>query len=227
MITDKLFFPSLQTEVTNNWQIFPTTSAPPPQASNKLLNHLQQQAQLLVACSTSLSDELSSSNPHFALLAAKLTVQCTQSQAHDTRLTESLLRTLITPIDCEDFKRLSRVINKLTATQLRLAQTLALSTSSAASCGPLQETIVDFADSLNQAIRVLNSDQLIPKCSLLHTNWTRARRALRRLHTSLWASEHELRYTLGKQLLYSEFTAEVRYIKAAYVALMRSRLKNG
>ena len=233
MIAGKLLFSTFQSEaVSTDWRDFAdsSTSSPGPKArtqNGKFISHLEEQSELLVGSSHSLREELFSPMPRFLLLSSKLAVHCTQSKAIDGNLTEQLCRALITPIDCEDLKRLSHVIHKLTATQLRLAQTFHAAGSSAAAYGCLQEIVVNCADALNRAVHSLNSSELPAECNELHKNWRLARTALRQIHVQQWASECEVRHRLTEQLLYAEFTSELGYIKAAYDTLMRARLKNG
>lgn len=233
MIAGKLLFPTFQSEaVSTDWRDIAdsSTSSPGPKSrtqNGKFINHLEDQSQLLVGSCHSLHEELFSPMPRFSLLASKLAVHCTQSKAIDGALTQELCHALITPIDCEDLKRLSHVIHKLTATQLRLAQTFDAAGSSAATYGCLQEAVVHCADALDRAVHSLNSSDLPAECNRLHKNWRLARTALRQMHVQQWASEREVRHRLTEQLLYCEFASELGYIKASYDTLMRARLKNG
>ena len=217
--------------VTTDWQDSVSTSGKPGQKSRtqpgKFISCLEEQCQLLVASSRSLGDELFSSLPHFSVLSAQLTVQSERSKAIDGELTESLCHSLITPIDCEDLKRLSHVIHKLTATQLRLAQTFHAVAGTAYSYVHLQEEVVQCTDALFQAVQALNTATLPNTCSNLHICWRKARTSLRQMHQQQWADEGDVRHRLTEQLLYFEFSAELGYVKAAYDTLMRARLKNG
>ena len=233
MIVGKLLFSSLQTEAVSlgsKYLEVTSASAPDPKSrakSSHFIAHLEAQAQIMLASAAALRDELTASVPRFTLLTSKLTSNCAQSKSLDGKLTEALCRTLITPIDCEDLKRLSHVIHKLTATQLRLARTFDTATGAASAYGPLQDLIVKCAGSLDSAIGALKGSQLHTHCHSLHANWRQARTNLRGVHTGDWANDREIRHVLSAQLLYVEFAAELGYIKAAYDTLMRTRLKNG
>jgi hypothetical protein len=134
-----------------------------PSKANRFLSHLRAESELVVIASRLLRDGTSMGEPRYA--AAALEECRAKARSLDASVLRVLRSTLITPLDCEDIKGISRRVRRIVEAVADAGHALVTAESGQRRWLPVQQKVMETAESLVDAMDGLSANHDIVEAS--------------------------------------------------------------